>query len=71
MEKGKVRKTEPTGLPSNPHPKMNDFVTFSKKSQFLIHEHFKNKIKLKKINKERKLSAKELMLLNCGFGEDS
>ena len=43
MEKGKVRKTEPTGLPSNPHPKMNDFVTFSKKSQFLIHEHFKNK----------------------------
>ena len=43
MEKGEVRKTEPTGLPSNPRPKMNDFVTFSKKSQFLIHEHFKNK----------------------------
>ena len=32
---------------------------------------FKNKIKLKKKKKRRKLSAEELMLLNCGVGEDS
>ena len=35
---------------------------------------FKNKIKFKKIiikKKKRKLSTEELMLLNCGVGEDS
>ena len=29
------------------------------------------KTKEKKIKKERKLSTEELMLLNCGIGEDS